>query len=63
MKIVTIDSDQFDNFAKKHKYRNYYQTSKYGNIMNKFNYEVRCMVPYRLARRRAQTLYYGNCTG
>lgn len=41
MKIVTIDSDQFDNFAKKHKYRNYYQTSKYGNIMNKFNYEVR----------------------
>ena len=41
MKIVTIDSSQFDNFAKKHKYRNYYQTSKYGNIMDKFNYEVR----------------------
>ena len=41
MKIVTIDSSQFDNFAKSHKYRNYYQTSQYGNIMNKFNYEVR----------------------
>lgn len=41
MKIVTIDSSQFDNFANKHKYRNYYQTSKYGNIMDKFNYEVR----------------------
>lgn len=41
MKIVTIDSSQFDSFESQHKYRNYYQTSKYGNIMSKFNYEVR----------------------
>lgn len=40
MKIVTIDSSQFDAFARKHKYRNYYQTSVYGNVMTKFNYEV-----------------------
>lgn len=41
MKVVTIDSAQFDSFADKHKYRNYYQTSKYGNVMSNFNYEVR----------------------
>lgn len=41
MKIVTIDKSQFDSFAKNHKYRNYYQTSKYGDVMDKFNYEVR----------------------
>ena len=41
MKVITIDSSQFDNFANKHTYRNYYQTSKYGNVMAKFNYEVR----------------------
>lgn len=41
MKIITIDSDQFDSFANKHQYRNYYQTSKYGNVMSNFNYEVR----------------------
>lgn len=40
MKIITIDSEQFDSFAKKHKYRNYYQTSFYGNIMKQFDYEV-----------------------
>ena len=41
MKIVTIDSSQFDSFADKHQYRNYYQTSKYGNVMSNFNYEIR----------------------
>ena len=41
MRVVTIDSAQFDSFADKHKYRNYYQTSKYGNVMSNFNYEVR----------------------
>lgn len=40
MKIVNIDKDQFDSFANSHKYRNYYQTSKYGSVMDKFNYEV-----------------------
>ena len=41
MKVITIDPSQFDSFANKHAYRNYYQTSKYGNVMAKFNYEVR----------------------
>lgn len=41
MKVVTIDSAQFDSFADKHKYRNYYQTSRYANVMSNFNYEVR----------------------
>lgn len=41
MKISTIDKSQFDSFARKHKYRNYYQTSEYGTVMAKFNYEVR----------------------
>lgn len=40
MKIITIDPEQFDSFAKKHKYRNYYQTSSYGNVMANFDYEV-----------------------
>lgn len=40
MKIITIDSSQFDQYAKTHKYRNYYQTSNYGNVMSKFNYEI-----------------------
>ena len=40
MKVITIEPEQFDSFAKKHKYRNYYQTSTYGNIMKQFNYEV-----------------------
>ena len=41
MEIVTISKEEFDNFAENHKYRNYHQTSKYGNIMSNFNYEVR----------------------
>lgn len=41
MEIITIDSKQFDNFANNHKYRTYYQTSKYGNIMSNFNYEIK----------------------
>ena len=41
MKIVTLRPDQFTKFASTHKYRNYYQTSKYGNVMSNFNYEVR----------------------
>ncbi len=41
MEIVTINQTQFDAFADTHKYRNYYQTSKYGDVMSKFNYEVR----------------------
>ena len=41
MKICNLEKEQFDSFAKKHKYRNYYQSSTYGSIMAKFNYEVK----------------------
>ncbi len=40
MKIFSIEKEQFDNFAKKHKYRNYYQSSMYASVMSNFNYEV-----------------------
>ena len=40
MKICKIEKEQFDSFVKKHKYRNFYQSSTYARIMPKFNYEV-----------------------
>ena len=40
MKIITIEKEQFDSFAKQHKYTNYYQTSMYANVMSNFNYEI-----------------------
>ena len=40
MKIVTISPAQFDQYAKKHRYRNYYQTSAYGNTMRKFGFNI-----------------------
>ena len=36
MKIVKLSSSQFDRYASTHKYRNYYQTSMYANVMSKF---------------------------
>ena len=41
MKVIDIDKNKFDDFASNHKYRNYYQTSSYGDVMDKFNYEVK----------------------
>ena len=38
MKIVKLNSAQFDKFATSHKYRNYFQSSMYGNVMSKFGY-------------------------
>ena len=38
MKIVTLNSEQFDNYANQHRYRNYFQTSSYANIMANFGY-------------------------
>ena len=38
MKIVKLNSAQFDKFATSHRYRNYYQTSMYANVMSKFSY-------------------------
>lgn len=38
MKIVKLNALQFDKFAANHRYRNYYQTSMYANVMTKFGY-------------------------
>lgn len=40
MKIVTLNSEQFDKFAYNHRYRNYFQTSTYGKLMTKFGYNI-----------------------
>ena len=40
MKIVTLSAEEFDHFADNHKYRNYYQTSAYGNLMSKHGFGV-----------------------
>lgn len=40
MKIVTLTPEQFDRYASKHRYRNFYQTSAYGNVMVKFGYNI-----------------------
>ncbi|MBQ3297295.1 MAG: peptidoglycan bridge formation glycyltransferase FemA/FemB family protein [Bacilli bacterium] len=40
MKIVKLNSSQFDKFASSHKYRNYYQSSMYGNVIVKFGYHA-----------------------
>lgn len=40
MKIVKLNSSQFDKFASSHRYRNYYQSSMYANVMTKFGYHA-----------------------
>lgn len=40
MKIVTLTPEQFDRYASTHRYRNYYQTTAYGNVMVKFGYNI-----------------------
>lgn len=40
MKIVKLNSSQFDKFSSSHRYRNYYQTSMYANVMIKFGYRA-----------------------
>lgn len=40
MKIITISEQQFDNFAKNHVYKNYCQTSSYGNTMKKSGFDI-----------------------
>ena len=40
MKIVKLSASQFDKFASNHKYRNYFQTSMYANVMSKFGYHT-----------------------
>ena len=41
MKIVKLSSAQFDKFAASHRYRNYYQSSMYANVMVKFGYNAK----------------------
>lgn len=40
MRIVTLNKEQFDRFASKHKYRSFYQTSAYAKSMLRFGYNV-----------------------
>lgn len=40
MKLVTLNQEQFDRYAKNHRYRSFYQTTAYGNSMLKFRYNV-----------------------
>lgn len=40
MKIVTLNSEQFDRFAIKHRYRSFYQTSAYARSMLRFGYSI-----------------------
>lgn len=40
MKIVTLTPEQFDRFASKHRYRNFYQSSAYARSMLRFGYSI-----------------------
>lgn len=40
MKIVHLDEETFDSYASGHKYRSFYQTSHYGNLMKKHGFLV-----------------------
>ena len=40
MKIVKLNATQFDKYTATHKYRNYFQTSMYANLMVKFGYRA-----------------------
>ena len=40
MKIVKLTTTQFDKFASTHRYRNYFQTSEYANVIVKFGYRA-----------------------
>ena len=40
MKVVNLSARQFDHYALNHKYRNYYQSSNYANLVNKFGYKT-----------------------
>lgn len=40
MKIVKLSAAQFNKYTSTHRYRNFYQTSQYASIMNKFGYRA-----------------------
>ncbi|MBR6113459.1 MAG: peptidoglycan bridge formation glycyltransferase FemA/FemB family protein, partial [Bacilli bacterium] len=39
MKIITLTGNQFEDFAKKHKYRSYFQTLSYAKLMKTDGYD------------------------
>ena len=43
MKIVKLNAGQFDKFASCHRYRNYFQSSMYANVMIKFGYNAKLL--------------------
>ena len=43
MKIVKLSPNQFDRFASTHRYRNYYQSSMYANVISKFGYRTQLL--------------------
>lgn len=40
MKIITLDETSFNKYVNTHKYRNYYQTSNYGNTIKNQNCDI-----------------------
>lgn len=40
MKVITLEENQFERFAKTHRYRNYYQSAAYAHTMIKFGYKA-----------------------
>lgn len=40
MKIVRLKSDEFENLVSKHQLDNFYQTTNYGNLMEKFGFKA-----------------------
>lgn len=40
MKVITLEENQFEQFAKTHRYRNYYQSPAYAHTMVKFGYKA-----------------------
>ncbi len=40
MKIITLSPEQFQAYASSHRYRNFYQTTAYGNTMKLHGYEI-----------------------
>ena len=40
MKIVKLSATQFEKYTSTHRYRNYFQTSEYANVMTKFGYRA-----------------------
>lgn len=40
MRLIAIKPEQFEKFTQNHRYKNYYQTTAYGNTMIKFGYNI-----------------------